>query len=159
MIEGRHKRRPKESTEMKAMGNLRSIKLALLALALMAILLGSVWFAFFKRESITVVNANPYPCVVAVRYRTTPNNWVTDGWFRLGPGERKTIKATFFRVKPEFFVTGESRDPVLLAWLTEGSDGMIYFVGDDANGQVPKNRDVNLAEVENKNVEFEEARF
>jgi hypothetical protein len=113
----------------------------------------------FERRSITILNANPYPCVVAARYRTAPNTWNTVGWFPLGPGERKTISAIFFRVKPEFYVAAESRDRALLSWLTQGGDGVIYFVGDDLSAQLPKNRDINLAEVEDKNLELEEAKF
>src|SRR5690348_14502674 len=144
---------------MKATRNIRSIKLAILALTLVVITVTTIWFAFFERESITVLNANPYPCVVAVKYRKTPNTWVTEGWFRLGPGERKTINATFFRVKPEFFVTAESYDRALVSWLTEGGDGVIYFLGDDSSSQLPKNREINLNQVEDKNVDLEEARF
>lgn len=113
----------------------------------------------FDLESITILNTNPYPCVVAVRYQSSPTNWETVGWFPLGPGERKSISVTFFRVKPAFYVTAESRDRALLSWLIADGKGVIYFVGDDQSGQLPKDRELNLAEVEDQNPELEEIKF
>lgn len=127
-----------------------------LAVIVTAVIVG---FILFERRSITILNANPYPCVVAVRYRTAPNTWKTEGWIPLGPGERKTISAIFFRVNATFYVAGESRDQALISWLTEGGDGAIYFVGDDLSAQLPKNRDINLAEGEDKDLELDEVKF
>ena len=118
-----------------------------------------VGFILFERRSITLLNANPYPCVVAVRYRTAPNTWTTQGWIPLGPGERKTISATFFRVDATFYVAAESRDYALISWLTEGGNGAIYFGGDDLSAQLPRNREINLAEVEDQNPELDEVKF
>lgn len=137
------------------------IATALTALLMLMILTGViVCVILFERTEKTILNANPYPCSVAVKYQSAPNTWKTIGWLQFRPGERKTVTATFFWVEPKFFVAAESHDAKLLSFLTEGGDGTVYFVGNDISGHAPKNRDIDLAEVEDENeVELEEIGF
>ncbi len=140
----------------------RGYKLLALLLVASAIVVAVVATSFilFERDSVTVLNANPYPCVVAVRYEAASNDWRTVGWMRLEPGERRSVSATFYRVSPQFYVAAESRDPGLLRWLSESADGIIYFNGDEGvAGGAPKDRDVNLEETGPVGVELEEVKF
>lgn len=107
-----------------------------------------------------VLNANPYPCAFAVKYEAAPNDWQTVGWMQLAPGERKTVTATFYRVKPQFFVAAESRDPELLKWLSETGDGVIHFITEGAiAGNLPKHRDIDLKQPDAVNAEVQEVKF
>lgn len=136
--------------------------IVLLASVGSAIIAGAIiWFTLFERAEKTILNANPFPCAMAVKYEAAPNDWKTVGWMQLAPGERKTVSATFYRVKPQFFVSAESRVPGLLKWLSETDDGVIHFKGDEAiSGNLPKNRDIDLEQqTDSGSVELEEVKF
>jgi hypothetical protein len=131
----------------------------LLVVVVTAVAASATAIILFERSAITILNANPYPCVVAVRYEVAPSDWRTVGWMRLEPGERKRVAATFYRVTPQFYVAAESRDMELLKWLSETGEGVIYFSGDEAvKGSAPKNRDLD-AEGAAANGGFEEIEF
>ncbi|HEX2079683.1 MAG TPA: hypothetical protein VHG08_18350 [Longimicrobium sp.] len=85
------------------------------------------------RGSLEVTNLNPVPVMVAIRYPLSADSVVTQGWYRLAPGESRRFVRKFRGVEPAFAVHGHSvADPALMRWLHgQGDDapGRRYFSG------------------------------
>jgi hypothetical protein len=118
--------------------------------------------SLFKARDLTIFNSNPNEVVAAVRYEQSAGDWKTLGWFKSGPGERKTFTVRFYRITPQFWVYAESNDANLMNWLpkeaTKGESGKAVFSNNDnfVVASVPVDRGADIA---SPGVELEELKF
>lgn len=122
---------------MTKIQKIRDIKMSKKVIVLV-LLLGIGISGFFTYRSIyktgylTLANPNPFQIVTAIRYQTNENEYVTEGWWTLKPGEQITLERGFTYIKPNFAVYGQSDEPETVRFLHNLPDehpATIYFEG------------------------------